>query len=83
MMANDGVVLAASIACILAIALVFANRWLLFGLVVAVMITLEFALGYGPNIKRAGIAVTLAGTFVALCVLLTGAAWTHKPDEPI
>ena len=80
---NDRVVLAAWIASLLAIGLALANRWLLFGLVVAVLITLEFALGYGAQIKRTAVVITLAATFAALCLLLTGAAWTHKPDEPI
>ena len=80
---NDRVVLAACIASLLAIGLAFANRWLLFGLVVAVLITLEFALGYGAEAKRPRIVITLAATFAALCLLLTGAAWTHNPGEPI
>ena len=80
---NDRVVLAACIASLLAIGLVFANHWLLFGLVVAVLIILEFALGYGAQAKRPIIFITLAGTFAALCLLLTGAAWTHDPGEPL
>ena len=80
---NDRVVLAACIASVLAIGLFFANHWLLFGLAVAVLITLEFALGYGAQAKRPRIVITLAATFAALCILLTGAAWTHNPGEPL
>ena len=80
---NDRVVLAACIASLLAIGLALANCWLLFGLVVAVLITLEFALGYGAQVNRTAVVITLAGTFAALCLLLTGAAWTHNPGEPI
>ena len=83
MIANDRVVLVASIASLLAIGLVFANLWLLFGLVVAVLIILEFALGYGAQAKRPAIVITLAATLAALCLLLTGAAWTHNPGEPL
>ena len=50
---------------------------------VAVLITLEFSLGYGAQARHTKVFITLGATFAALCILLTGAAWTHNPGEPL